>query len=495
MGRAQQLSQRYQWRQAICLLSIFTLSLGIHCAWAQGQPAATQTVTTVDQSATTSGPVVQPVATTIAPAQTTTTQTTTVQQQTTPVVSNAAPQTPAANPNDDAELQSLTAALEKSLEKISDKKPPEQEAFDNALKGAFPMSPAQIREVMRRMSESQKAASPPPDPDPKAEVKVENISLEPGVAPPTIRVAVGYVTTMTVTDSTGEPWPVEHIVVGGNFSIPGPTTGHIVRIIPQTRYGKGNLSVTLQGLSTPLTFKIEAGKDTVYYRYDVRVPAAGPAATTPILGKNMYTDVAGKDDAEIAVLSGLPPKNAKQLEIAGTDKRTKVWLINAKYYVRTPLTLLSPAWDSSIKSADGTTVYVLEQTPVLLMSDAGQMLRIKVIIPPENNFKTDEIAKGELILPASEALGANNGIGSSNPIGATANTVGTKGNKRSATQAVGQAGNPLAGTPGSGNTNPPTIAATGAPDTTHDLENILGESDSDNTLSTVAPVRVQRSPK
>jgi intracellular multiplication protein IcmK len=44
-------------------------------------------------------------------------------------------------------------------------------------------------------------------------------------------------------------------------------------------------------------------------------------------------------------------------------------------YVRSPYSLLSPAWNSSVRSADGMNVYSLEYTPVLLLSDKGKMVR------------------------------------------------------------------------------------------------------------------------
>jgi Putative outer membrane core complex of type IVb secretion len=47
--------------------------------------------------------------------------------------------------------------------------------------------------------------------------------------------------------------------------------------------------------------------------------------------------------------------------------------------VRTPLTLLSPAWNSSVSSADGMTVYEIGDAPVLLMSDNGAMIRARLL--------------------------------------------------------------------------------------------------------------------
>ena len=44
----------------------------------------------------------------------------------------------------------------------------------------------------------------------------------------------------------------------------------------------------------------------------------------------------------------------------------------------TPLTLLSPSWDSSVTSADGMNVYTLNDTPVVLLSDEGRMVRAHI---------------------------------------------------------------------------------------------------------------------
>ncbi len=47
---------------------------------------------------------------------------------------------------------------------------------------------------------------------------------------------------------------------------------------------------------------------------------------------------------------------------------SSVWRLSGRIYLRTPLTLLSPAWSSSVTSGDGD-VYVLNDTPVILLSD------------------------------------------------------------------------------------------------------------------------------
>ena len=346
------------------------------------------------------------------------TQTTTETTQTTTAATDSPTpaQTPAASqqsiaaqasdqkaltPQQQRELESVVAAL-KNDPSLS-VPPPEvseaqmqNKAYDQAVQGLFPLTPAQIKDVMQRLTSSQKAAAPPPAPEPKAEVKVENISLDPGVTPPTIYVANGYVTTMTILDSSGQPWPIQDVTIGGNFKLPGGAEGggHMIRIVPDTRFGTGNLSVRLVGLTTPLTFRLQAGADVVYYRYDARVPQLGPNVKTPLIDRGVQT-VAG-DDTLMTVLQGLPPEGAERLSIEGTDRRTKAWQQNNLIYLRTPLTLLSPTWDSSVASADGTNVYSMAQAPVLLLSDNGKMVRARILGPVSDTAADSVVEKKDL---------------------------------------------------------------------------------------------------
>jgi len=250
------------------------------------------------------------------------------------------------------------------------------QSFENATRNTFPLSPDQIKEVMRKFEETQYAVVPPSYGQPKGEVAVTTVSLDPGAEPPEIMVAVGYVTTVTVLDASGQPWPIQDIGVGGNFDVPQPeTNSHIIRIAPMTRFGYGNLSVRLKDLPTPVTFRVSAGNDIVHYRYDARIPRMGPNAKIALIQK---VKIVAGDDVIMSVLDNAIPSNASKLTVSGTDKRTAAYRIGERVFVRTPLTLLSPSWDASVSSADGTTVYEVGETPVLLLSDQGQMVRAKL---------------------------------------------------------------------------------------------------------------------
>ena len=86
--------------------------------------------------------------------------------------------------------------------------------------------------------------------------------------------------------------------------------------------------------------------------------------------------------AEKQLVKALPKMakgaNSEKLKIEGTDGRSGVWRLAGRIYLRTPLTLLSPAWSSSVTSADGMNVYVLNDTPVILLSDEGRVVKAHI---------------------------------------------------------------------------------------------------------------------
>lgn len=248
------------------------------------------------------------------------------------------------------------------------------EAFDAALTGMFPLSPGQIKSLLQRYDETQKVTQTPVYQAPKPEVSVQNISLDPGVAPAVIKTALGNVTTVNILDATGAPWPVQDVTWAGDYEIVEPEEGgHIIRITPMSDYARGNIVIRLLTLKTPVSMTLETGRDVVQYRVDARIPEYGPFASTPIIqgGKSL---VAGSPDLT-SILDGVMPNGAMKLSVSGVDGRTTAYALGGVTYVRTPLTLLSPAWQSSVSSADGMNVYALSNAPVLLLSDGGAFER------------------------------------------------------------------------------------------------------------------------
>lgn len=250
------------------------------------------------------------------------------------------------------------------------------EAFDKALKTLLPLKPDEIRTLLEHFDRTVESTQLPVHPYPRPELVVQNISLDPGVAPLTVRLAYGYVTTLSIVDSSGEPWPIEDISWVGDFKIHESTvtdTTNILRVSPETKFAHGNISMRLVGLNAPVIMTFETNRDVVHYRFDAVVPKRGPTSKTPLIERGIEL-TSGDPDMSVA-LSGVVPGDADILNVSGVDGRTSAYVYNGLTYIRTPLTLLSPGWDSSVTSADGTKIYALEETPVVLLSDKGRMVR------------------------------------------------------------------------------------------------------------------------
>ena len=252
-----------------------------------------------------------------------------------------------------------------------------KEAFDQALKALLPLKPEEIRTVLEHFDRTVESTELPVHPYPRPELVVQNVSLDPGVAPLTVKLAYGYVTTLSILDSSGQPWPIEDMSWVGDFKVEDSIVEvgtHVVRISPETSFAHGNISMRLAGLNAPVIMTFETNRDLVHYRFDAVIPKRGPGARTPLIDPGVRL-ASGDPDMSIA-LSGVVPDGGEVLNVAGVDGRTSAYTYNGLTYLRTPLTLLSPAWDSSVTSADGTRIYALEETPVVLLSDRGRAVRV-----------------------------------------------------------------------------------------------------------------------
>ncbi len=264
--------------------------------------------------------------------------------------------------------------FDKSTEELEDSF--RKEAFDKALETLMPLKPDEIRTLLEHFDRTVESTELPVYPYPRPELVVKNISLDPGVTPHVVKTALGYVTTISMLDSSGQPWPIEDISWVGDFLVEESTVyekTHMLRVSPESEFAHGNVSMRLMGLNAPVIMTFETNRDLVYYRFDAIIPGDGPGATAPLIDPGI-TLAAGDPDMSIA-LSGVVPSGSTILDVSGVDGRTTAYIYNGLTYVRTPLTLLSPGWDSSVTSADGTKVYALEETPVILLSDRGRMVR------------------------------------------------------------------------------------------------------------------------
>jgi intracellular multiplication protein IcmK len=109
-------------------------------------------------------------------------------------------------------------------------------------------------------------------------------------------------------------------------------------------------------------------------RLDVQIPEVGPKGILPPVETPISTK-AGDDDMTAVLMGVVKGEGTERLKVDGVDGRTTAYNQGGMMYIRTPYTMLSPAWVKSVQSGDGTKVYALNFTPIVLLSDKGKMVR------------------------------------------------------------------------------------------------------------------------
>lgn len=255
----------------------------------------------------------------------------------------------------------------------------QQQAFAGTVQGLLPMTPEQIHRLRQLYTASQFAAAAPPGIPPRATATSLFVDLSPGATPPAINLAQGDITALVFLDSTGAPWPIDAYDNGNPtaFNIEWNKKDNVMMVQANASFGTGNLAVRLRGLGPPVMISlitntaVENG-GVIDYRVDMRVPGFGPNAT-PAMSIGLPPQTSPR---LLDVLDGVPPPGGRTLEVG--DSVGQAWLVQGYIFLRTRLTLLSPGWLQTMSSADGTNAYKLQSTPMLLMSQNGKVIQVKV---------------------------------------------------------------------------------------------------------------------
>ena len=248
-------------------------------------------------------------------------------------------------------------------------------AFDQVKNQLFPLSTEQTVKLKKRYHEDEYAQATSPETPPKPTATSQFVNLSPGSTPPVIRLSQGFVSSLVFLDSTGAPWPITAYDLGdpNSFNIQWDKAGNTLMIQASKLYTYGNLAIRLKGLNTPVMLTLIPGQKAVDYRVDLRVQGYGPNAKQMPMAVNLPPSAS---DVLLHVLDGVPPAGSIRLIVSGGD--ATAWLVNERMFIRTNLTILSPAWIASMTSADGTHAYEMNKSPVLLVSWHGKVMQLKV---------------------------------------------------------------------------------------------------------------------
>lgn len=248
-----------------------------------------------------------------------------------------------------------------------------QQAFANVVRSMMPLTPDQIKALRVMFDKSQQAAAESPGTPPRPTSSTIMVNLSPGSTPPVIRLSNSFVTSLVFLDSTGQPWPIQAFDIGdpNSFDVKWNRKGNTLLVQPNTTYKSGNIAVMLKGQDTPVMVTLIPGQHAVDYRADLRVPGFGPNAKPSLSG---LPDTA--NPKLLTFLNGVPAQGAKRMTVQGGP--AQAWSLGKHIYLRTSLTLLSPSYLASMSSPDGTHVYQIKKTPVVLASYQGQVVQLKL---------------------------------------------------------------------------------------------------------------------
>ena len=238
----------------------------------------------------------------------------------------------------------------------------------------YPMTPEEIREVISDINERQGAATIPPSANIRSTASQYDVDMSLGATPPVVRITKGLGAMVNFVDAQGNPWPIVSATnFHGEAAQVAQVAPHVLSVASISPYLNGSVGVMLEGLSTPINFMVIPATTERDYRVDLRIPQLGPNAqaisasiTKPGLGGGNIKDF----------LYGATPEGATRLKVTGEgveSSNTRAWQNHdGKLVIRSAAQIISPSWIEALSALDGTTVYVLNSTPVVRVSVDGK---------------------------------------------------------------------------------------------------------------------------
>lgn len=264
---------------------------------------------------------------------------------------------------------------------------PEHAAPDEAVaregRAAMPFTTEQIEALGRLLRETQAAASVAADVPPEGRIRRVRIGSPGEASIPAIAVRKGYVTAVSFTDATGEPWPIEEVLVDRRFlpdavlaQAVGSEDGggsHLLYLAPNARFLHGNAVIELRGLAEPLVATLRGGGAAADFRVEVRLGIRGPNAAP---GDAANAAFHAGDPALLDLLGGVAPPGAERLAVDGGAREDRAWRSGGDLLLLTNADLLSPGPWAAERGPAGRWAYRLPDTPYALVTREGRETRL-----------------------------------------------------------------------------------------------------------------------
>jgi intracellular multiplication protein IcmK len=263
------------------------------------------------------------------------------------------------------------------------------EIFNEAVNSQIPLSPEQVREVLRLEEQVRRAAAVRTGPMPSPTQTSVRLSFAPGRTPHVLRLDYNTVTSIVFTDQTGSPWPIQAYSIADNLFTTTPSTAggkdapktHIFTISPKARFAQANVSFQLEGAPAPIVMVVMSDQKEVDYRLDVTMMARGPNAQTPRVES---APLAGQPMELVSALDGITPEGS--IKLNSSSPEVQAWLHQNRLIVRTNLDLISPVDHpfSMLPGPDGTKVYYTKRAEVVVLLKDGRTHSVRFTgFPPD----------------------------------------------------------------------------------------------------------------
>lgn len=260
-----------------------------------------------------------------------------------------------------------------------------REVFNRVMASQLPLSVDQIKELHIVEDNVKKAHAARPHVMPAPVSRTLQLDFSPGKAPALIRLAQDLTTTLVFVDSSGAPWNILRAIIGSKDSVVVPelegavggaikAQTNMITLSPTGDYVSTSISILLEGAPGPINLILSSGQPAVDMRVDILLQARGPLALAPTVKTYASGGVAPADFA--AFLDGVPPKSSAMLKVDNPD--VKAWIYGDKMIVRTQVSVKSPYVFRTARSADGTAVYEVARSSVVIGTLEGKLISINV---------------------------------------------------------------------------------------------------------------------
>jgi intracellular multiplication protein IcmK len=242
-------------------------------------------------------------------------------------------------------------------------RPPPHEIVEQAIEDieSSQLTDTQFARIKRLYLRRERQKATPYLLPAKPVIRTLRVNLDPGMAPPVLRLTRGQLTSIVFSGVNGQPWTIKDVVLNRDLFSDGHESGanaqqsdptNVLTLEPKAAAAYGSVSVRLKGLATPVIFVLAAAQQEVDLRVDAEVPGHNP----DVLDPPNYTPSPSIDESLVAFLDDVPPEDARRLQVSGLPD-TQAWSYQNHLYVRTDAQAQYPAYFSSVRSTSGKAVY------------------------------------------------------------------------------------------------------------------------------------------